>query len=54
MEEARVLETRASENWEAGNRTTFKNLPPTLNFSYQEFITAWNNKETNNIKGVVA
>jgi hypothetical protein len=51
QEEARVLETRASENWEAGNRTTFKQLPGTLDFSYQEFINAWNNSQN---KGDVA
>jgi hypothetical protein len=46
--ETRKLETRASENWEAGNRTKFKELPPTIPFDYGEFIDAWNGKKQEN------
>lgn len=38
--EVRVLETKASENWEAGDRTGI--LPPSLEFSYTNFKEAWN------------
>lgn len=40
--EVRVLETKASENWEAGDRTSL--LPASLEFSYDSFKKAWNDE----------
>lgn len=44
-EESRVLETRAAEAYEAGNRTMAAHLPATIPFDYQAFKTAWDNKK---------
>jgi hypothetical protein len=51
IEEVRVLRTKGSENWEAGDRTG--RLPDTLLFTYQDFINAWNgtNKKTEKKEG---
>lgn len=51
-EESRVLRTKGTENYEAGDRTG--KLPEEMPFTYQDFRTAWDNKENKNIKGDVA
>lgn len=47
--EVRVLETKASENWEAGDRTG--QLPPSLEFGYIPFKKAWDDNITKMYKG---
>ena len=42
IENVRVLYTKASENWEAGDRTA--TLPPVIKFSHKDFMDAWNKK----------
>lgn len=44
VEEVRVLRTKGSENWEAGDRTG--KLPETLKFTYNDFINNWYNNKT--------
>lgn len=44
-ESIRVLYTKESENWEAGDRTA--TLPPIIKFTFEDFMDAWNKKNNN-------
>jgi len=48
IEEVRVLRTKGTENWEAGDRTG--KLPATLEFNYPVFKKSWDNLPTENTK----
>lgn len=48
--EVRVLETKASENWEAGDRTGL--LPASLEFGYSVFKKSWDENISKKTKGV--